>query len=109
MPAGSQGPGSRLGTSLQIGRLASKIEPTYPPEALRQKITGSVKLHVVIDANGAVQSAEVVDGPSPLAEAALRAVEQWHYDPTMLGGTAIEVEEGVTLVFRIASAPTTAN
>jgi outer membrane biosynthesis protein TonB len=109
MPAGSQGAGSRLGTSLQIGRLASKVEPAYSVEALRQKIAGTVKLHVVIGANGAVQSAEVMGGPALLADSARHAVEQWRYDPTMLGGTAIEVEEGVTLVFRIASAPTSAN
>jgi len=109
MPAGSQGPASRLGTSLQIGRLASKVEPAYPAEALRQKIAGAVKLHVVIGTNGAVQSAEVTDGPALLADSALRAVEQWRYDPTMLGGSAIEVEEGVTLVFRIANSPAPAN
>lgn len=109
MPAGSQGAGSRLGTSLQIGRLASKVEPAYPVEALRQKIAGTVKLHVLIGANGAVQSAEVMGGPALLADGARHAVEQWHYDPTMLGGTAIEVEEGVTLVFRIANSPTPAN
>ncbi len=109
MPAGSQGPASRLGTSLQIGRLASKVEPIYPVEALRQKIAGTVKLHVVIGTNGAVQSAEVTDGPALLADSALRAVEQWRYDPTMLGGTAIEVEEGVALVFRIANSPAPAN
>jgi protein TonB len=109
MPAGSQGPASRLGTSLQIGRLASKVEPAYPVEALRQKIAGTVKLHVVIGTNGAVQSAEVTDGPAPLADSAVRAVEQWRYDPTMLGGSAIEVEEGVTLVFRIANSPAPAN
>jgi TonB family protein len=109
MPASSQGPASRLGTSLQIGRLASKVEPIYPVEALRQKIAGTVKLHVVIGTNGAVQSAEVADGPALLADSALRAVEQWRYDPTMLGGTAIEVEEGVTLVFRIANSPAPAN
>lgn len=109
MPAGSQGAGSRLGTSLQIGRLASKVEPSYPVEALRQKIAGTVKLHVVIGANGAVQSAEVMGGPALLADGARHAVEQWRYDPTMLGGTAIEVEEGVTLVFRIANSPAPTN
>lgn len=109
MPVGSQGPASRLGTSLQIGRLATKVEPTYPVEALRQKVAGTIKLHVVIGANGVVQSAEVTDGPALLADAALRAVKQWRYDPTMLGATAIEVDEGVTLVFRIANSPAPTN
>ena len=108
VPAVSQGRASRPG-SLQIGRLVSKIEPLYPPEALRQRISGTVKVHVVIGQSGTVEKADVVDGPALPAEAALRAVQQWHYEPTILGGTAIEVEEDITVVFRIVSPPTPAN
>jgi TonB family protein len=103
VPAESKGRPSRPGTSLQIGRLVSKVEPQYPHEALRQRIAGAAKVHVVIGRNGTVERAELLDGPELLAEAALRAVQQWHYEPTMLGGAAIEVEEDITVVFRIAS------
>ena len=109
----SQGPGRkydsghagplRPGAGLQIGHLVSKIEPLYPQDALRQRIAGTAKVHVVIGRNGTVERAELIDGPSLLAEAALRAVQQWHYEPTILGGAAIEVEEDITVVFRIAS------
>jgi outer membrane biosynthesis protein TonB len=44
-----------------------------------------------------------------LAEAALRAVQQWRYEPTMLGSQAIEVEEDITVVFRIITPPPAAN
>lgn len=109
VPAESKARLSRPGTSLQIGRLVSKAEPVYPAEALRQRMAGTVKIHVVIGENGAVEKAEPVNGPSLLAEAALRAVQQWRYEPTMLGSQAIEVEEDITVVFRITSPPPAAN
>ena len=44
-------------------------------------------------------SRALVDGPALPAEAALRAVRQWRYEPTILGGAAIEVEQDITVVF----------
>jgi periplasmic protein TonB len=103
MPTASQRPTSRLGASLQIGRLVSKGDPVYPPDALRQNITGTVKMHIVINESGAVESAVLVSGPAALADAAMRAVKGWRYEPTIIGGAPVEVEEEVTLVFRIAN------
>jgi TonB family protein len=72
-------------------------------------MAGTVKLHVVVGASGAVEKAEPLSGTSVLEEAALRAVQQWRYEPTMLGSQAIEVEEDITVVFRITSPPPAAN
>jgi protein TonB len=72
-------------------------------------MAGTVKVHVVIGANGAVEKAEPLNGPALLEEAALRAIQQWRYEPTMLGSAAIEVEEDIAVVFRITSPPPAAN
>jgi TonB family protein len=109
VPTESKARLSRPGTSLQFGRLVSKAEPVYPPEALRQRMAGTVKVHVVIGANGTVEKAEPLNGPSLLGEAALRAVQQWRYEPTLLGNVAIEVEDDITVVFRITSPSPAAN
>ena len=109
VPADSQKRLSKPGTTLQFGHLISRVEPVYPPDALRQRMGGTVKAHVLIGADGAVLSSEVTSGPSMLAEAALRAIRQWHFEPTLLGGTAIGVEEDITLVFRIAASPSPAS
>ena len=109
VPAESKARLSKPGTSLQIGRVVSKAEPVYPLEALRQRMAGTVKVHVLIGANGTVEKAEPLNGPSLLEEAALRAVQQWRYEPTMLGSQAIEVEEDITVVFRITSPQPAAN
>jgi len=109
MPAAPPGRAPQSTASLQIGRLVSKIEPIYPPDALRQRSAARVKVHIFIGRSGAIEGAQLVDGPTQFADAALRAIEQWHFEPTMLGGTAIEVEEDVTVVFRIISPSSPAN
>jgi protein TonB len=68
-----------------------------------------VRLHVVVGQSGAVESAVLVSGPAALADAAVRAVKAWRYEPTILGGAPVEVEEEVTFVFRIANSPAPAN
>jgi TonB family protein len=102
-PAESKRRLSRPGSTLQIGRLVTKIEPVYPQEALRQQISGTTKVHVVIGRNGVVEKAERLDGSALLVEAVLRAVHQWVYQPTLLGGEPTEVEEDINVVFRITS------
>jgi protein TonB len=92
---------SKLGASLQIGGLISRVDPTYPEEAERQHIEGTVKLHAIIGTDGAIRSIEVVSGPPLLAQAAARAVQQWRYKQTSLGGRPIETEEDIVAVFRL--------
>ncbi len=102
MPAGQESLGGRPAT-LTIGHLVSKVEPVYPTDAMRQRITGTVKVHVVLGIDGRVDMGLVVDGPVQLREAALHSVEQWRYEPTLLGNTPVEAEEDISLVFRITT------
>jgi periplasmic protein TonB len=92
---------STLGTSLQMGGLIQRVDPTYPEEAERQHIEGTVKLHAIVGTDGAIRSIDVLSGPPLLAQAAARAVQQWRYKQTSLGGRAIETEEDVVAVFRL--------
>jgi len=68
-----------------------------------------VKVHVLITRDGTVEKVGLTDGPALLAEAALRAVQQWHYQPTLIGGEAIEAEEDITIVFRLTNPTAPAN
>jgi protein TonB len=87
--------------NLQIGELTKLVEPVYPPDARQARLEGTVKLHVVVGADGEVQSFRTVSGPEPLAQAAMTAVREWHYRPTLLNGKAVETQEDVTFVFRL--------
>jgi TonB family protein len=100
MPAAEAKPGQQA-RNLQIGQLTNMVEPVYPPDARQARLEGTVKLHVVVDANGEIQSFRTVSGPESLAQAAMTAVREWRYRPTLLNGKAVETQEDVTFVFRL--------
>ena len=61
-------------------------------------------LRAAIDQVGAVQSVQLVSGPTLLFSAAYNAVRQWHYGETTLNGhSAIESVEEITVVFRLGN------
>ena len=92
-------------SDLQPGELIHKVEPEYPSAALAQKVEGTVKILAVIDAAGNVKVAQPLSGPRVLMPAAVDAVRQWKYSPTMLHNQAIETQRQVTIVFEIAKNP----
>ncbi len=62
---------------------------------------GTVVLHAIVSREGRITSLEVVSGPPLFVQAALDAVRQWRYRPTLLGGEPVEVETTITVVFRL--------
>ena len=62
-------------------KIVQKVQPTYPAEAKKSGIEGSVVLDVLITAAGDVTDVKVVKGPEELREAASAAVRQWKYAP----------------------------
>src|SRR5579863_1403345 len=103
VPAELKSQMSRQGASLQIGRLTSRIDPAYPADAERRHIEGTVRVHAIIGRDGAVQSVALLSGTSLLAQAVTNAVLQWRYQPTSIGGQAVEAEEDVVVVFKLVS------
>jgi protein TonB len=82
-------------------QLITRIEPRYPTIAVQTKKEGTVVLHALISRDGRITSLEVVSGSPLLIGAALEAVQQWRYRPTMLNGEPVEVETTITVVFRL--------
>jgi protein TonB len=77
------------------------VEPVYPPDAQKNHIEGTVKLRATIGTDGAIKDLETLSGPSSLVPAALTAVREWRYNPTLLNGQSIETQEDISLVFRL--------
>ena len=102
VPPELQSRSSQLAGNLQIGQLVSSYSPAYPIGAARDGIEGTVKLDVIVARDGTVQSVKVVSGPPMLASSAANAVRDWRYGETFLSGQAIETEQYVTIVFRLA-------
>ena len=87
--------------NLVVGRLLRRVDPSYPPDALQQRIDGTVRLRAAIGEDGKVQSVEPVSGSPLLVAAAVVAVHEWRYAPTILDGRHIQTQADISLVFRL--------
>ena len=66
--------------------------PVYPPMAVAARVQGTVVIEAIISTTGTVQDARVITSPSRLLDqAALDAVRQWVFTPTLLNGTAVPI------------------
>ena len=89
----------RLGGNVEDAKLLVRIQPAYPVLAAQTRTQGNVILHAIIGKEGEVSELQVVSGHPLLVEAALRAVRQWRYSPTLLNGLPVEVETTITVSF----------
>jgi TonB family protein len=89
----------------KAGKLVVRIEPVYPPLARQTKITGIVKLHALIGKDGRITKLEVVSGHPLLIQAAMDAVKQWQYEPTLLKGRAVVVDTEINVIFSLNQPP----
>jgi len=91
----------RVGGNVQAARLINRVQPIYPPLARQTRISGTVRLHAIISKDGSIQSLEVVSGHPLLQQAALDAVRQWRYQPTLLNGDPVEVDTTIDVIFSL--------
>jgi len=91
-----------VGGNVLASRVVHRIEPEYPEIARRARISGAVVLHVLIDEEGSVADLKVLSGHPLLREAAVRAVSQWKYSPTLLNGEPVPVSGTVTIDFKLS-------
>jgi TonB family protein len=91
----------RQGGNVTAATLVHRADAIYPDEAKASRTQGRVVLHVVIGVDGAVIESEAVSGDPVLVKAAIDAVRQWKYKPTLLNGKPVEVDTTVTLDFNL--------
>jgi TonB family protein len=85
---------------LQIGDRTTKLAPTYPPQAAQKGMGGTVHLRATIGQDGNVQDVRPINGPIILIPAAVEAIRQWQYQPSLLDQQPIEMQEDFTIEFR---------
>jgi protein TonB len=104
-PAGNGEAGS--GDLVRVGGLIREpvkvrhVPPVYPEIARAARVHGLVVLECTLTLEGRVADIRVVSGHPLLAPAALRAVEQWLYKPTLLNGVPVPVIMTVTVKFEL--------
>ena len=89
----------RIGTKVQEPNLILRIAPAYPDAARNAGIRGAVRINVIVDKAGRVAQMTLVSGHPLLVQAAMDAVRQWQYKPTLLNGQPIEVVAQVEVNF----------
>jgi TonB family protein len=91
----------RVGGAIKPPVRLVNVNPEYPEEAQAARIEGTVILEIVIGVDGSVIDARVLRSIPELDQAAIDAVLQWVYEPTLLNGEAVEVEVTVTVNFTL--------
>jgi protein TonB len=85
----------------QPPRIIHRVNPVYPPLALRARIEGDVVLEALLAEDGRVRNVEAKSGNPLLIDEAKKAVSQWVYEPTYLNGEPYPVILEVTVEFRL--------
>jgi protein TonB len=91
----------RLGGHVLEGKLVRRVMPEYPALARNMRVSGTVGLHGTIARDGSVRDLKVLSGHPLLVQAALAAVRQWLYAPTLLNGEPVEVSAPIQVHFKL--------
>jgi protein TonB len=92
----------RVGGNVQQAKLMRQPKPIYPPLAKQARISGVVRLDAIIGKDGTIQNLKVVSGHPLLVPAAMEAVKQWVYAPTLLNGEPVEVVTQIDVNFTLS-------
>jgi periplasmic protein TonB len=92
----------RIGGNVQQANLIREVQPSYPLLAKQARIQGAVVLEAIINEQGSVENLRIINGHPLLTQAALDAVKQWKYKPTVINGEPVEVVTKVTVNFHLS-------
>jgi protein TonB len=91
----------RVGGNIKTPTKTKDIKPVYPPIAQSARVQGVVIIEATIGPDGRVKDAKVLRSIPLLDQAALDAVKQWQFTPTLLNGVPVPVIMTVTVNFTL--------
>ncbi len=91
----------RVGGVVDPAEPVRRVDPVFPPLAIRMRVAGTVRLEGVIGTDGRIRELRVISGHPLLVQSAVDAVRQWLYRPTTLNGDAVEVICPINVTFRL--------
>ncbi|MDP6582324.1 MAG: TonB family protein, partial [Vicinamibacterales bacterium] len=98
----------RVGGDVPPPQKVYNIDPVYSEAAKQARVSGVVVLDILIDVDGLVRDVELLRSVPQLDQAAITAVQQWEYTPTVIDDVAVPVVMTVTVNFRLAADDTEA-
>jgi periplasmic protein TonB len=91
----------RVGGDIKEPKKIKDVKPVYPEAAKAAGVQGIVIIEAIIGIDGSVNEAKVLRPIPELDKAAIDAVMQWKYTPTLLNGDPVEVIMTVTVTFSL--------
>ena len=91
----------RVGGAIREPQKIHHVAPVYPPIALAARKEGIVVLEAEIGEDGRVRNVRVLRSAQLLDQAAVDAVRQWVFTPTLLNGVPVPVVMTVTVAFSL--------
>jgi TonB family protein len=92
-------------TPLAVGSLleyvTQKVNPVYPPAARTVRMSGVVKVDVVVDEDGKVTEVQKTSGPQMLQRAAADAIKKWKFKPFIRDGQPIKATGYISFNFNL--------
>ena len=80
-------------------KLLRAVQPIYPPDAMRNYITGDVRIEAEVDKRGQIGAMKILLGPKQFRQVAMDALKQYEYAPATQGGRAVVSKVTVTIKF----------
>ncbi len=87
-------------TRLQAGELVSYVWPRYPRPGDRYRPAETVKVRATIGQLGQVLDIKRLSGSTSLLPAAMSAIRQWRYHPTLLNDKPVQARQDITIEFQ---------
>ena len=91
----------RLGETIPPPVKIKDVRPVYPKDAMDAKIQGTVEIEAIVDGSGRVADSRVISGVPELNDAALKAVSDWEFRPTLLNGQPTPILITCTITFTL--------
>jgi TonB family protein len=94
-------PPTRIGGDVQAAKLIFGPRPAYPALGKAVRAQGTVRIQALIGRDGVIRNLQLLSGPPLLVKAAMDAVAQWRYQPTLLNSQAVEVITEIAVTFTL--------
>ncbi len=97
----NSGDASPLNVGSLVSYATSQAKPVYPIAAKNMRMTGVVKVEVLVNENGEVSAVQNTTGPSMLQRAASDAVKKWKFKPFVRAGQPVKASGFVNFNFSL--------
>ena len=103
-----QGPVATTPVPWEFSRLVVRYRPpapAYPPLARLAKLQGTVQLRLTIGVQGGVETAQALEGPRLLRDAAEAFFLSWSFQPVLIDGQPVRVQCELQVPFKLTDIP----